>query len=106
MSAYESTESSSVAAVCSLHCVVSPPRRGWESCGSSRSVGIVNNSKEANGITLVYMWGILGPHVGVSFLRDGIFNFRPDFVACREKMLIGLFLTSMYLSRLKTYPSS
>lgn len=102
----ESTLSSSVAVVRRLRCVVSPPWRGWEGCGTSWSVGIGNNSKEANGITLVYVQGKLHPHVGVSFLRDGIFNFRTDFVACREKMIIDLLLISMYLSRLKSCPPS
>jgi len=87
---------------------VSPPQGSWAGCSSSQSVGIGNNSKEANGITLVvYMQGKLGPHVGVvvmSSLRDDIFNFCPDFVACGEKMLIGLLLISMYLSRLKKCP--
>lgn len=105
MSGSESTLSSSVAVVYRLRCVVSPPWRGWEGCSSSQSVGIGNNCKEANVITLVYVQGKPDPHVAVSFLRDGILNFCPDFVASREKIPIGLLLISMYLFRLKTCPS-
>lgn len=72
----ESTLSSSVAIVCSLCCVVSPPWRGWEGCcACSRSQGAGNNSKEASGVTVMYKWGKLGPHVGVLFLRDDILTF-------------------------------
>lgn len=65
VSGSESTLSSSVAVVCRLRCVLSPPWRGWEGCCSSRLVGIGNNSKEANGIMLVHVQGNPGPHVGV-----------------------------------------
>lgn len=47
-------------------------------------MGTGNNSKKAKGITVVYMWKKLGPCVGVLFLRDGIFDLSPNFVASRE----------------------
>ncbi|KAK2536622.1 hypothetical protein Q9233_003037 [Columba guinea] len=53
MSSSESTLSSSVAVVYRLHSAVSPPWRGWEGCSPSQTVGIGNNCKEANVITLV-----------------------------------------------------